>query len=55
VNGHVELLEADLQLLRDYDAILKREGNLVFKLRVREELQSIKEDLARLGTVVGSA
>jgi hypothetical protein len=50
-----ELVEADLQLLRDGNAISESERDVGFKRRVCEEIQSVKDEVARLGRVVGGA
>ncbi|KAF2026367.1 hypothetical protein EK21DRAFT_115930 [Setomelanomma holmii] len=47
-----ERVKADLQLLRDGNAISESERDVGFKKRVSEEMRSVKEEVARLGRVV---
>jgi hypothetical protein len=42
-----------LQLLRDGHAISESERDVEFKDRVRNEMLSVKEEVERLGSVVG--
>jgi hypothetical protein len=42
-----------LQLLRDGHAISESERDVKFKDRVRNEMRSVKEEVERLGSVVG--
>jgi hypothetical protein len=53
VSEQVELVEADLQLLRDGNAILESERDLGFKKRVGAEVERAKREVERLGRVVG--
>jgi hypothetical protein len=53
VGQQCELVEADLQLLRDGHAISESERDVEFKDRVRNEMLSVKEEVERLGSVVG--
>jgi hypothetical protein len=53
IGEQCELVEADLQLLRDGHAISESERDVKFKDRVRNEMRSVKEEVERLGSVVG--
>jgi hypothetical protein len=48
-------VEVDLQLLRGSNTILESERDVGFKRRVTEEIWRVKEEIARLGSVVGRA
>jgi hypothetical protein len=48
-----ELVEADLQLLRNGHAILENEKDVGFKDKVRTEMRRVKAEVERLGRVVG--
>ncbi|KAH7406760.1 hypothetical protein DE146DRAFT_404176 [Phaeosphaeria sp. MPI-PUGE-AT-0046c] len=52
VSVQVELVEADMQLLRDGNAILESERDLDFKRRVEEELVFVDTEVERLGRIV---
>lgn len=52
VKVQVESIEADMQMLRDGNAILESERDTDFKKRVEEEVRTVKRDLDRLGRVV---
>ncbi|OAL53048.1 hypothetical protein IQ07DRAFT_533701 [Pyrenochaeta sp. DS3sAY3a] len=51
VNEQVELVKADLQSLREGNAISESERNFDFKIRLSEEMRSVKEEVIRLGRV----
>jgi hypothetical protein len=53
VNEQVGQLEADLQILRDGNQITESERDVDFKKRVGMEVQSARQEVERLGGVVG--
>jgi hypothetical protein len=53
IGQQCELIEADLQLLEDGHAISESERDIEFKDRVRNVMRSVREDVERLGSVVG--
>jgi hypothetical protein len=52
VNEQVEMVEADLQLLRDGNVIAESERDVGFKRRVGTEVESAKREVERLGAVI---
>ena len=52
VNQQVDLVEADLQMLRDENVVLESERNPEFRGRVIEEVRSVRREAERIGRVV---
>jgi hypothetical protein len=52
IKQQVGLIEADLQVLGDSNAISESETDLEFKSRLRLEIHTIKEEVERLGNVL---
>jgi hypothetical protein len=52
VSEQVELIETDLQVLRDGNAISESERDVRFQRRVGEEMGSVREEIVRLGRVI---
>jgi hypothetical protein len=48
-----KLVQADLQLLRNGHTILENEKDVGFKNKIKAEMRSVKEEVERLGRVVG--
>jgi hypothetical protein len=55
VDDQIKLVEADLQLLRDSNAVSENKRDVGLQRTVNEEMRSIKEEVARLGRVVSEA
>ncbi|KAH7084158.1 hypothetical protein FB567DRAFT_528499 [Paraphoma chrysanthemicola] len=55
VRWQVKLVEADLELIRDSNAISESERDIEFNRRVNEEMRSVKEEITRLGNLVREA
>lgn len=56
IDGQGELVEADLQLLRDGNTITESERDvefIEFKRRVTQEVRTVKQEVERLGRVFG--
>lgn len=52
VDVQVGLIEVDMQLMRDGNAILESERDLDFKRRVEGEVRTVKMEVERLGRIV---
>lgn len=52
VEVQVGSVEADMQLLRDGNAILESERDTNFKRRVEEEIRTVKMEVERFGSMV---
>lgn len=52
VYQQVDLVEADLQMLRDENVVLESERNPEFRGRVMEEVRSVRREAERIGRVV---
>jgi hypothetical protein len=53
IGKQCELVEADLQLLRDDHAIRESELVVGFRDEVRDQMRNVREEVERLGRVVG--
>ena len=55
VQEQITLIEADLQMLKDKNAVLESEKNPDFKNRVQEELERVRVEVEGIGRVLEGA